>query len=133
VGFASAVPDIIAIVIIVVVANYILKLIQLFFRGMERGAISFPGFHRDWAKPTYGIVRFLVIVLAAIACFPYFPGSQSEGFRGISVFLGLLISFGSAAAIGNMIAGVVLTYMRPFQIPGECGMRCPQRHGIETG
>ncbi|MDH5626397.1 MAG: mechanosensitive ion channel family protein, partial [Nitrospira sp.] len=60
--------------------------------------------------------RFLVIVFAAIACFPYIPGSQSEGFRGISVFLGLLISLGSAAAIGNIIAGVVLTYMRPFQV-----------------
>jgi small-conductance mechanosensitive channel len=58
----------------------------------------------------------LVIVFAAIACFPYIPGSQSEGFRGISVFLGLLISLGSAAAIGNIIAGVVLTYMRPFQV-----------------
>ncbi|MEP6933813.1 MAG: mechanosensitive ion channel domain-containing protein [Nitrospirota bacterium] len=115
-AFASALPDIIAIVIIVFVAHYILMLIQLFFRAMERGAINFPGFHRDWAKPTYGIVRFLVIVLAAIACFPYFPGSQSEGFRGISVFLGLLITFGSAAAIGNMVAGVVLTYMRPFQL-----------------
>lgn len=57
-----------------------------------------------------------MIVFAAIACFPYIPGSQSEGFRGISVFLGLLISLGSAAAIGNVIAGVVLTYMRPFQL-----------------
>lgn len=57
-----------------------------------------------------------MIVFAAIACFPYIPGSQSEGFRGISIFLGLLISLGSAAAIGNVVAGVVLTYMRPFRV-----------------
>jgi small-conductance mechanosensitive channel len=114
--FAAALPDLIGIGVIVLVTRYILKLFAIFFRGLERGAISFTGFHRDWARPTYGIVRFLVIVFAAIACFPYIPGSQSEGFRGISVFLGLLISLGSAAAIGNMIAGVVLTYMRPFQL-----------------
>ena len=86
------------------------------FVGIGRGAISFSGFHQEWAAPTYKIVRFLVIVFAAIAIFPYIPGSQSEGFRGISVFLGLLISLGSAAAIGNVVAGVVLTYMRPFRV-----------------
>ncbi len=114
--FADSIPNLIAIAVIILVVRYILKIIHLFFRGIERGAITFSGFHRDWASPTYGIVRFLVIVFAAIACFPYIPGSQSEGFRGISVFLGLLISLGSAAAIGNIVAGVVLTYMRPFQL-----------------
>jgi small-conductance mechanosensitive channel len=115
-AFATYVPDLVSIAVIVVVTRYILKVIALFFSGIKRGAITFAGFHRDWTEPTYKIVRFLVIVFAAIACFPYIPGSQSEGFRGISVFLGLLISLGSAAAIGNIIAGVVLTYMRPFQV-----------------
>jgi len=106
----------VSIAVIIVVTRYILKLISLVFVGIGRGSIRFAGFHEEWAEPTYKIVRFLVIVFAAIACFPYIPGSQSEGFRGISVFLGLLISLGSAAAIGNIIAGVVLTYMRPFQV-----------------
>lgn len=115
-AFTTYVPDVVSIVVIVVVTRYIIKLIHLVFDGVERGAITFAGFHRDWAMPTYKIVRFLVIVFAAIACFPYIPGSQSEGFRGIGVFLGLLISLGSAAAFGNIIAGVVLTYMRPFGV-----------------
>jgi small-conductance mechanosensitive channel len=106
----------VSIAVIIVVTRYILKVIALFFSGITRGAITFAGFHRDWAEPTYKIVRFLVIVFAAIAIFPYIPGSQSEGFRGISVFLGLLISLGSAASIGNIVAGIVLTYMRPFQV-----------------
>lgn len=116
VAFGSFVPDAIAIVIIVFVTRYVIKVIALVFAGIERGAVSFSGFHREWAEPTYKIVRFLVIVFAVIACFPYIPGSQSEGFRGISVFLGLLLSLGSAAAIGNIIAGLVLTYMRPFRV-----------------
>lgn len=115
-AFATYIPNVISIVVIIIVTRYIIKLISLLFTGLARGAITIEGFHRDWAEPTYKIVRFLVIVFAAIACFPYIPGSQSEGFRGISVFLGLLISLGSAAAIGNIIAGVVLTYMRPFRV-----------------
>jgi small-conductance mechanosensitive channel len=115
-AFSTFIPDLISIAIIVVVARFVIKLISLLFTGIERGAITFPGFHREWAEPTYKIVRFLVIVFAAIACFPYIPGSRSEGFRGISVFLGLLFSLGSVGAISNIVAGVVLTYMRPFQV-----------------
>ncbi|MEQ1796181.1 MAG: mechanosensitive ion channel domain-containing protein [Nitrospira sp.] len=115
-AFATYAPNVISIVIIVIVTRYIIKLISLLFTGIERGAITFAEFQRDWAQPTYKIVRFLVIVFAAIAIFPYIPGSQSEGFRGISVFLGLLLSLGSAVSISNIIAGVVLTYMHPFRI-----------------
>ena len=60
-------------------------------------------------------MRFLVNVFAAISIFPYIPGSQSDAFRGVSVFLGILLSFGSAGAISNLIAGLVLTYMHPFR------------------
>jgi small-conductance mechanosensitive channel len=114
-AFATYVPNVISIIIIVFVTRYIIKLISMVFNGMERGAISFSGFHREWTKPTFKIVRFLVIVFAAIAIFPYIPGSQSDAFRGVSVFLGVLLSFGSAGAISNIIAGVVLTYMNPFR------------------
>jgi small-conductance mechanosensitive channel len=115
-AFAAALPDIIAIAIIVVVTRYIVKLIRMFFVGIERGAITFRGFHREWAVPTYKIVRFLVLVFAAVAIFPYIPGSQSEAFKGISVFLGVLVSLGAAGSISNVVAGVVLTYMRPFNV-----------------
>jgi small-conductance mechanosensitive channel len=66
--------------------------------------------------PTYQIVRFLVIAFAAIVIFPYLPGSGSPAFQGISVFLGILFSLGSSSAIANMVAGIVITYMRPFHI-----------------
>ena len=115
-AFATYIPNVVSIVVIVFVTRYIIKLIALVFNGIQRGAITFAGFHREWANPTYKIVRFLVLVFAAVAIFPYIPGSQSEAFRGISVFLGILASLGSAGAISNIVAGIVLTYMRPFDI-----------------
>ena len=114
-AFVTFVPNVISIIVIIFVTRYIIKLIALVFTGMERGAISFKGFRREWTRPTFKIVRFLVIVFATIAIFPYIPGSQSDAFRGVSVFLGVLLSFGSAGAISNIIAGVVLTYIHPFR------------------
>ncbi len=48
--------------------------------------------------------------------YPYLPGSDSGVFQGISVFVGLIISLGSSTVIGNIIAGLVITYMRPFKL-----------------
>jgi small-conductance mechanosensitive channel len=115
-AFVHYLPNLFTIAVLVVVFYYILKFIHLLFTGLRRGALTLPGFYRDWAMPTYKIVRFMVIVFAAIVIFPYLPGSQTPAFRGISIFLGVLISFGSSSAIANVVAGVVMTYMRPFQI-----------------
>lgn len=114
--FVSSLPDFFAIAIIVLVTKYIIKLIHLFFTGIERGAITFHGFHREWATPTYKIVRFFALVFATVAIVPYIPGSHSEAFKGISVFLGVLVSLGAAGAFSNIVAGIVLTYMRPFSV-----------------
>ena len=73
-------------------------------------------FYEDCSRPTYKIVRFLIIAFAAIFVFPYLPGSSSPVFQGISVFIGVLFSLGSTSAIGNIVAGTVITYMRPFKI-----------------
>jgi small-conductance mechanosensitive channel len=115
-AFVRYLPNLFTIAVLVVVFYYILKFIRLLFTGLRRGALTLPGFYRDWAMPTYKIIRFMVIVFAAIVIFPYLPGSQTPAFRGISIFLGVLISFGSSSAIANVVAGVVMTYMRPFQI-----------------
>ena len=51
-----------------------------------------------------------------IVIFPYLPGSDSKVFQGVSVFLGFLFTFGSAGSLSNIMAGLVLTYMRLFKI-----------------
>jgi len=115
-GFMNYLPKVFVIAVIVVVTRYILKLIRLIFDALASGAIAIEGFHKDWALPTYGIVRFLIVVFAAIVMFPYLPGAGSDAFKGISIFVGVLFSLGSSGAVGNIIAGVVLTYTRAFQI-----------------
>ncbi len=80
------------------------------------GKIRLPNFHRDWADPTYKIVRSLIIVFTVIVVFPYLPGSQSEAFKGVSLFLGVLFSLGSTSVVANVVAGIILTYMYAFKL-----------------
>jgi small-conductance mechanosensitive channel len=104
------------IAVIVAVIYGFNRFIHFIFMGLERGAIRIEGFYREWADPTYKIVRFFVIAFGSIMIWPYLPGSGSAAFQGVSVFLGVLISFGAASAVSNVAAGVMMTYMRPFLI-----------------
>jgi small-conductance mechanosensitive channel len=83
---------------------------------IERGDISFPGFYREWAQPSYKLCLFLILALAVVVAFPYLPGSGSPAFQGVSLFLGLLLSLGSTAAVANIVGGVILIYTRAFEV-----------------
>lgn len=109
-------PNLIIIGLVIVGVNWILSIIKYFVNEIETENLKFNNFYPEWAKPTYQIVRFLVIILTLIIIFPYLPGSGTIAFQGISVFLGVLISIGSSSAIANAVAGIVITYMRPFKL-----------------
>ena len=109
-------PNLFYVAIIIVVAVYVTKFFRMIFTEIGRGTISFESFHPEWAEPTYKIARFLILAVTAIAVFPYLPGHNSSAFKGISIFLGVLFSLGSTSAVANVIAGVILTYMRAFRL-----------------
>ncbi|TBR08080.1 MAG: mechanosensitive ion channel family protein [Rugosibacter sp.] len=109
-------PNIFFIGVISVVTFYSIKLTRFIFTEIDKGTIRPSGFYADWADPTFKICRFLILAFAAVVMFPYLPGAQSPAFQGISVFLGVLFSLGSTSAVSNIVAGVVLTYTRAFQI-----------------
>ncbi|MGA7953641.1 MAG: mechanosensitive ion channel family protein [Gloeobacterales cyanobacterium] len=115
-AFLSYLPNLFTIILVFILTYYILKFVQFIFTEISRETFTFPGFYPEWAIPTNNLVRVLIIALAAVIAFPYFPGAQSPAFQGISIFLGLLISLGSSSAIANVVAGVILIYTRAFQI-----------------
>jgi small-conductance mechanosensitive channel len=102
--------------VIIVVARYVLRSLRFFSTQIERGKLVLPGFYADWAQPTFNILRFLLYAFVIAIVYPYLPGSDSAIFQGVSVFVGIIFSLGSSSAIGNLVAGVVITYMRPFKI-----------------
>ncbi|MCH6233291.1 mechanosensitive ion channel family protein [Cognataquiflexum rubidum] len=109
-------PNLVTILVISVVMHYFILFVRYVFLEIEAEKLKFSGFHSDWAMPTYGIVRVLLYAFTLVLIFPHLPGSDSNVFRGVSVFIGVLFSLGSSTAIANMVAGLVITYMRPFKI-----------------
>jgi small-conductance mechanosensitive channel len=115
-GFVDYLPNLLNLIVIVVVIYYLLKFVRFIFNEIEKGTITFAGFHRDWAIPTYQLLRFVVIALGLVVAFPYLPGSGSPAFQGVSVFVGILFSLGSTSVVANIVSGVVLTYTRAFRV-----------------
>jgi small-conductance mechanosensitive channel len=115
-GLWAYLPNLITILVIVIFFRYALRGINYLRMEIERGNLKIPGFYADWANPTHQIVKVLVYAFMVVVIFPYLPGSDSPIFQGVSVFLGFLITFGSAGSLSNIVAGLVLTYMRLFKI-----------------
>ena len=115
-GMVDAIPGLVFIVILVIVIRYLLRLTRLFFSGIAYGRISPAGFEREWAWPTYRLLRFAIIAFALVIAYPYIPGSDSDAFKGVSIFLGLLMSLGAASMVANSLAGYALIYRRAFKV-----------------
>lgn len=109
-------PNLITIIVIGIIFRYLLKFLKALAHELQSGALTLPGFFPDWALPTFQILRVLLLTFMMIVIFPYLPGSDSPIFKGVSVFIGVLFTFGSAGALGNIVAGLVLTYMRSFTV-----------------
>jgi small-conductance mechanosensitive channel len=115
-GILEYLPNLFTVFVIYFIFRYALKGVKYFFDEIQNGNISISGFHSDWALPTFNIIKFLLYAFMFVLIFPYLPGSGSPAFQGVSVFIGILFSLGSSNAISNMVAGLVITYMRPFKI-----------------
>lgn len=116
IGIWEYLPNLFTILVIYFVMKYVIRFVKYIFSEIESGKLKIAGFHNDWAMPTYSIMRFLLYAFMFVMIFPYLPGSDSDIFKGVSVFIGVLFSLGSSTAIANMVAGLVITYMRPFKI-----------------
>ena len=115
-GLWNYLPNLITVIVIIVVFRYVLKGLYFLKLEIQQENLKLPGFYSDWAAPTYQIVKVLVFAFMIVVIFPYLPGSDSPVFQGVSVFLGFLFTFGSAGSLSNIIAGLVLTYMRLFKM-----------------
>lgn len=115
-GVIAYIPNLFTIIIIYIAVHYALKGLKYLAGEIESKRLKINGFYPDWAQPTYHILRFLTYAFMIAMIYPYLPGSDSKIFQGISVFVGVIVSLGSSSVISNIMAGLVITYMRPFKI-----------------
>ena len=114
-GLVENLPDLIFLAVLFVVVRWTLSLLQMFFAAVARGDVSLGDFEAEWSDPTYKLLRIMVIAFALVIAYPYIPGSSSAAFKGISVFLGVVLSLGSSSVVANIIAGYTMIYRRAFR------------------
>jgi small-conductance mechanosensitive channel len=114
-GLLRAIPGILAVILIIVVARFVSRIVGDIFSGVERGSIRFPGVHPETAGATRRLVNVLIWMFAIVVAYPLIPGSDSAAFQGVSVFLGLIVTLGSSGIVGHMMSGLVVVYSRALQ------------------
>lgn len=115
-GVIDYLPSLFFLIILIVITRYILLWTRSLFGAVGNKSIAFAGFEPEWAGPTYRIVRVVIIAFAVVVAYPYIPGSDSDAFKGVTLFLGVLFSLGSSSVLSNVIAGYTMTYRRAFKI-----------------
>ncbi len=115
-GLIGYLPNIFVVGVIVYLTYYTLRFFKFIFNEIETGNLQFAGFYPEWAQPTYRLLSWLTIMLAAVFAFPYLPGFNSPAFKGVSAFAALLFTLGSTGVVSNTVSGLVLIYTRAFQL-----------------
>lgn len=110
------IPNLFVIIVIWYAVKYLIRFVRYLASEVQSERLKIHGFYPDWAMPTFHIIRFLLYAFMIAMIYPYLPGSGNGVFQGISVFVGLIVSLGSSTVIGNIIAGLVITYMCPFKL-----------------
>ncbi|NOR79772.1 MAG: mechanosensitive ion channel, partial [Methyloprofundus sp.] len=109
------IPSLLQILVIIFYAWLILKFLWGAFAALRAGYIVLPGFHDEWAEPTYKIFRIIIFFLTLVMIFPFMPGADSPAFKGMSLVVGAMVTLGSSGAMTNITAGIVLLYTRSFK------------------
>lgn len=114
-GGLAAIPGLFTVVIIFFATRFITRLVGTFFSAVETGKVAVAWLHADTAQPTRRILSALLWLLALVVAYPYFPGSGSDVFKGISVFVGVVLSLGSSGVVSQGMSGLVLMYSRALK------------------
>jgi small-conductance mechanosensitive channel len=112
----EALPDLFVVLLIVLVTRFLVRLSNHFFQAVEAKQIVMPGLFPETARATRRLVAIFLSLLAVLVAYPHVPGSNSEVFKGLSVFIGLIVSLGSRGIVDQMMSGLMLTYSRAVRI-----------------
>jgi small-conductance mechanosensitive channel len=115
-GFVGWLPNLFFLLVLALITRLILRLLAFVAEAIQREALTIKGFDPDWGWPTYRIVRTVVLLFSVVVAYPFIPGSNTEAFKGVSIFVGVLVSLGSTSVIGNLLSGYTMIYRRAFRV-----------------
>jgi small-conductance mechanosensitive channel len=113
---ASALPNLLIVAIVIAATRAVVAVSNTFFDAVERGTISTAWTSADTARASRRLVASALWLFAAVIAYPYVPGSGTDAFKGISVFVGIIVSLGSAGLVNQLMSGLTLTYSRGVKV-----------------
>jgi small-conductance mechanosensitive channel len=117
-GIAQGVPQLLIAVLILLIARFVVGLVQRFFRSVELGRLRIGWLDQQTVRPTRKLAVFIIWMLAVVMAYPYLPGAETDAFKGLSVLVGLMVSIGGASVVGQGLSGLIVMYTHTFR-PGD--------------
>ena len=116
-GVARALPGLFTVAVILLIARLMTRVVAYYFRRVEEGRVEAPPWmYRETAQPTRRLLTALIWAFSIVVAYPYLPGSETDAFKGVSVFLGLMFTLGSAGIVQHVMSGFMITYSRALRI-----------------
>ena len=109
-------PNLLTVLAIALFTRFLVRVVTVAFDAVEKGRIALPAVHAETAQPTRRIVVALLWIGALVVSYEYLPGSESEAFKGVSVFVGLVVSLGSTGIMNQVMSGLMVTYSRAVRL-----------------
>ncbi len=117
-GILEAIPGLVFVVLIFLVTRFVVRVMRVFFEGIQAGRVEVGWLDEATVRPTERLLTAIIWLFALVAAYPYLPGSGSEAFKGIGVFVGLMLSIGASGIVNQAVSGLMLMYTRALR-PGE--------------
>lgn len=111
----NGLPGLLMVVLIFIVTRWLVRMAKMLFDQVATGRISITWMDADVAHATKRIFSAVVWIFAIIISYPYIPGSQTQAFKGFSVFFGLVISLGSTGIINQITSGLFVVYSKALR------------------
>jgi len=115
IAVVHALPGILAVAVIFTATRWLVRLGRALFEQIANGNIHVSWMDPDVAKATQRIFAAIAWIFAVVVAYPYIPGSQTDAFKGISVFVGLVVSLGSSGIINQIMSGLFVVYSKAIR------------------
>jgi small-conductance mechanosensitive channel len=113
---AGSLPSLVAVAAVLLITRAISLWVSRVFAEAEHGLRKIAWLEQEQARATRRIASGIVWVLGVATAYPLLPWSDSRAFQGMSVVLGLAVSFASGGLINHWVSGLAVLYARSVRV-----------------
>lgn len=114
-GIGRALPGLLVVVLIALLARMAIRTAGSILKRVERGELEVGWLDQDTAPPTRRLVNVAIVLFALAMAYPYLPGSHTAAFQGVTVLAGVMVSIGGSSLVAQGASGLILMYTRTLR------------------